>query len=351
MKNPFKTAISRSLSQVLGGEPTRAADTIKRALGTYDDTAAARNAARSSVGRSLEKTLEALRNAPGASLPSTRRQFSPPTVPEGASFEHHRFSGPEGGRDYWVYVPTRRQSQVQGVVMMLHGCTQTALDFAVGTRMNEEAEKYGFAVVYPEQTSRDNSSSCWNWFRRADQRAGSGEPALLTSLVLQAAEQLGAEAAPVFVAGLSAGGAMAAILGDTYPEVFRAVGVHSGLAPGSAHDVASAFGAMQGKATSKGTPLRCPAIVLHGSLDKTVARSNAERICGRLDRQEQRTTTQDGRRVVVTFGRNESGKPCELWMAEGAGHAWFGGSAEGTYTDQRGPNASAEIMRFFLRQR
>jgi poly(hydroxyalkanoate) depolymerase family esterase len=233
---------------------------------------------------------------------------------------------------------------------MLHGCTQNALDFAAGTLMNEEAERRGFAVVYPEQPRRENASACWNWFRPSDQAAGQGEPAILAALADEIASELRAEKGQVFVAGLSAGGAMAAILGDAYPDIFAAIGVHSGLAAGSATDMPGALRAMRGQGTAETRPLQCPAIVFHGSSDATVASVNAERITGPLTGTEERRVTEGGRQVTAVFGRSASGHQVERWIIEGAGHAWSGGSRAGSYTDPAGPDATSEMMRFFCRK-
>jgi poly(hydroxyalkanoate) depolymerase family esterase len=225
---------------------------------------------------------------------------------------------------------------------MLHGCTQDADDFARGTGMNAVAERHGLIVAYPEQGRAENPQACWNWFRPSDQVSGRGEPEVLAGLARALTAEFGTDPARVFAAGLSAGGAMAAILGVTHPEVFRAVGVHSGLPHGAAKDVLSAFAAMRGEAGA-GTVPTVPVIVFHGSADATVAPVNGARLFRAAgDTIEARGTT-GGR----SWTRQQS-VSAEHWLIDGAGHAWSGGSTEGSYADAAGPDASAEMVRFFL---
>lgn len=267
-----------------------------------------------------------------------------PETPPGARFERRHHAGPAGARDYRLYLPSTHAQGVAGLIVMLHGCTQSPEDFAAGTGMNAEAERHGFAVAWPEQTRAQNASLCWNWFRPQDQ-GRSGEAAILQGLAAAVAAELSAPR--VFVAGLSAGGAMAAILGQAYPETFAAVGVHSGLAPGSARDVISAFATMRGDAAPSGRAVGAPVIVFQGTADRTVAPVNAGRVTGRLTGAVRRAGRAPGRGFTVTEGRNAAGHPVELWSIEGAGHAWAGGSPAGSYTDPAGPDASAEMLRFF----
>lgn len=267
-----------------------------------------------------------------------------PETPPGARFERRHHAGPAGARDYRLYLPSTHAQGVAGLVVMLHGCTQSPEDFAAGTGMNAVAERHGFAVAWPEQTRAQNASLCWNWFRPQDQGRG-GEAAILQGLAAAVAAELSAPR--VFVAGLSAGGAMAAILGQAYPETFAAVGVHSGLAPGSARDVISAFATMRGDAAPSGRAVGAPVIVFQGTADRTVAPVNAGRVTGRLTGAARRAGRAPGRGFTVTEGRNAAGHPVELWSIEGAGHAWAGGSPAGSYTDPAGPDASAEMLRFF----
>ena len=221
---------------------------------------------------------------------------------------------------------------------MLHGCTQSPEDFALGTRMDLAAETAGFAVAYPAQTGAHNMQSCWNWFRPEDQGAGGGEPAILAAIARDLATELDV-GSRVFAAGLSAGGAMAAVLSETHPEVFAAVGVHSGLPAGAAVDLPSAFSAMRGERA--GRPLGGPAIVFHGTADGTVSPRNARAL---LPGDGVETQHRNG---VRSWTRLTTAQGTELWLIDGAGHAWSGGDAAGSYADAAGPDASAEMLRYF----
>ncbi|MBL9059556.1 MAG: PHB depolymerase family esterase [Mangrovicoccus sp.] len=297
--------------------------------------------------RRLREVVAGLaRKRPPVAPRQKRAQVAPP-VPDGARFEHRQYRSAHGGRDYRLYVPAGPAKNIRGVVIMLHGCTQTPEDFAVGTGMNAQADQHGLVVVYPEQTRAENPAQCWNWFRTSDQSAGAGEPAILSGLAETVAQEFGVPPGQVFAAGLSAGGAMAAILGHARPDLFGAVGVHSGLAPGSATDMVSAFAAMRGDPTAAAGPLKVPAIVFHGLADTTVAPVNGRRGAGLPGNAATQSRQVSGRNVHVTAGRNAAGHPVELWEIEGIGHAWSGGAPEGSYTDPSGPDASAEMVRFF----
>jgi poly(hydroxyalkanoate) depolymerase family esterase len=281
-------------------------------------------------------------------------------------FVSRSFSNEAGIRDYKLYVP--RGYDAAGapmpLVVMLHGCTQSPDDFAAGTRMNALAETQGFLVAYPEQAPRANGSKCWNWFRAEDQAHGRGEPALIAGIALQVAADYRVDPGRIFVAGLSAGAAMAVILGERYPDVFAAVGAHSGLPFGAAHDVASAFTAMKGGTVStaaRNRPeragARVPTIVFHGDADHTVAASNGEAIIREATTARTDALRASSRRDAAVGGRafthdrfaDASGRThAEHWRLHGAGHAWSGGSSQGSYTDPTGPDASSEMLRFFL---
>lgn len=274
-------------------------------------------------------------------------------LPDGAAFLDRRYSCAAGARRYRLYVPSTANDGLQGLIVMLHGCTQNPEDFAAGTGMNALAEAHRLIIVYPAQTGSDNSMSCWNWFRPGDQMRGAGEPAIIAGLTESLRDEYAVPKDRVFVAGLSAGGAMAAILGETYPDLYAAIGVHSGLAYGSANDVMSAFTAMRGQGGIERAPARSGGprrIVFHGSADTTVHPSNAGRIIagdGRTSRSEHGPTgeTRGYSRLVVEGADG----PHECWIIDGAQHAWAGGNASGSYTDPRGPNASEAMVRFFLR--
>ncbi|MGK2897807.1 MAG: extracellular catalytic domain type 1 short-chain-length polyhydroxyalkanoate depolymerase [Burkholderiaceae bacterium] len=287
------------------------------------------------------------------------------------SFETHEFSNHAGARSYKLYVPARTADIPPPLVVLLHGCTQSADDFAAGTRMNRLADEHGFLVVYPEQAAHANPSKCWNWFNAQDQRHGGGEPALIAGIVRAVVARHRADPHRIFVAGLSAGAAMAVILGETYPELFAAVGAHSGLPYGSAHDIPSALAAMKGGRGGKprGTGAArtkavrpVPTIVFHGDRDHTVQASNgAEIVRQARDAREaepgdatllastRRGTAPGGRSYSCTVESDAQGTAqIESWTVHGAGHAWSGGDASGSYTDATGPDASAEMLRFFL---
>jgi poly(hydroxyalkanoate) depolymerase family esterase len=275
------------------------------------------------------------------------------------------YANQAGSRPYKVYIPTSYAEQRLPLVIMLHGCTQTPDDFANGTRMNALAEEWQCFVLYPEQTHAANRSRCWNWFKRGDQRRDQGEPAILAGMTRDVMHRYRIDPGKVYVAGLSAGGAMAAVMGTAYPEIYAAVGVHSGLACGSAHDLPSALAAMRGmpaptSGDHSGSTPRAPAtptIVFHGDWDKTVHPRNGEHVVSRsleqngasgADASIERAQVPGGHAYTRTVHRDTSGRVVlEYWVVHGGGHAWFGGSSRGSYTDPKGPDATREMIRFF----
>jgi poly(hydroxyalkanoate) depolymerase family esterase len=244
---------------------------------------------------------------------------------------------------YKTYLPARGDGEPRPLVVMLHGCKQTPDDFAAGTRMNELADEMGFIVAYPEQGTAANMARCWNWCEPANQHRDVGEPSLIAGITREVIGRYNVDPARVYVAGLSAGGAMAAIMGHTYPELYAAIGIHSGLPYAAARDLPSALAAMRygGKSTSAAVPT----IVFHGDGDTTVHPRNGERV---FTSRTVENGEESGRKYTRTVS---SAKPAvEHWLVHGAGHAWSGGSASGSYTDSRGPDATRAMLRFFLPQ-
>jgi len=240
---------------------------------------------------------------------------------------------------------------------MLHGCTQNPDDFAKGTRMNALAAENNFLVLYPSQTRQANAQGCWNWFKHNHQGRDRGEPAILAAMAKEIADSHGVAPPHIYVAGLSAGGAMAAILATTHPDVFAAAGVHSGLPAGAARDLPGALAAMHGHgAQTMAGQARAGArmIVFHGDADATVHPSNGERVAqvhgGTAISVDEQSGLQHGNRACTRrLHKDAQGRVVmEQWRVHGAGHAWSGGDPSGSYTDARGPDASAEMVRFFL---
>lgn len=294
----------------------------------------------------------------------------------------HTFAGLT--RTYKLYVPPAYLGRHLPLVVMLHGCTQDPDDFAAGTGMNERARAQGFFVLYPAQSREGNPSRCWNWFNRADQQRDAGEPGLIAGLTRAVIAQYGIDARRVYIAGMSAGGAMAAIVAEAYPEIYAAVGVHSGLPRGAASNMMGALSVMKSGMANPGLfggagrmgihpagrpepRMTVPTIVFHGDADRTVHPRNGEQVIAAVlasaaaadtpggvaaggPRIEQGVSAL-GRRYTRSMHQNESGGAlAEYWVVHGAGHAWSGGQVEGSYTDETGPDATGEMLRFFFAQ-
>jgi poly(hydroxyalkanoate) depolymerase family esterase len=335
-----------------------------RVLACRDAGADRRPAAR--MRRALGEVLKLLRQVDLPALLAKFRKTPPVTVPDGAAYLTRTFACEAGSREYKLYVPGHMDGRKLPLIIMLHGCTQNPDDFAVGTRMNQLAEEHGFVVAYPRQPTKADQLACWKWFNPKDQTRDLGEPSIIAGITRAIMAELNIDAERVYVAGFSAGGAMAEIMSATYPELYAATGIHSGLAYGSATDAASASAAMSGASRPVAPPQRkrrlkrakgrVRTIVFHGASDQKVHPSNGEMILAeaRADladttRETQRDGSAGGRAYTRTVIVDASGVPqVEHWAIEGLGHAWSGGCPDGSHTDRHGPDASREMLRFFL---
>jgi poly(hydroxyalkanoate) depolymerase family esterase len=363
----FRAVMRRALATTRAFNPGESTRIIQEALGEAQPSGGGITQSmtkRSQVQRSttlrmgLAETLRNLRSS--SNLAVDRFPLQEPELPPGAKFLKLQIASASGKRDYRLYVPTH--SHPRGLIVMLHGCKQTPEDFARGTDMNSRAELEGFLVAYPFQPFSANSSSCWNWFRPEDQTREKGEPRLIAEITKSIIDEYSVPPRQVFVAGLSAGGAMAAVMGATYPDLFEAIGIHSGLPYRAAHDINSAFSAMHGKLQGPqhiqkafaGSPRY---ILFHGSSDPTVNTVNSTYLW-----EQARELHCDGTVRVDQFGAGgrivkrktvmgyDNTPLVERWLIEGAAHRWSGGNPVGSYTDKTGPKASAETIRFFLRK-
>jgi poly(hydroxyalkanoate) depolymerase family esterase len=292
-----------------------------------------------------------------------KREVSTSSRPVPGSFSVGEFAV-EGGRlRYKLYMPTGSARRRLPLVVMLHGCGQSATDFAMGTGMNALADEFGFLVLYPEQSSTANLARCWNWHRPGNQKRGAGEPATIAALTRKVIVDCNANPSRVYVAGISAGGAAAAILATAYPELFVALGVHSGLEHGDVGSVGAALSVMRNGIGTVRRGKRSPPppmIIFHGDADMVVHPSNAGGFLDHLRLSSPRALS-----ATVLRGRSDGGRDftrtthryadgpvlLQEWTIHGGGHAWSGGSRAGSYTDPSGPEASREMIRFFLARR
>lgn len=367
MNNPLDGRMADALRLVRSGRLTEVTQRLQKLLGggmalkgTFAPTPGMKGGGAASwahAGPTLDATAARVGEA-SASLPP------------GSRFLSRSFAGEAGSRGYKLFVPSGYNGQPVPLIVMLHGCTQSPDDFAAGTRMNEAAEQATCLVAYPEQSTSANMSRCWNWFNAADQQRGKGEPSLIVGIAGDAMQDHAVDRRRIYVAGLSAGGAVAATLGALYPDFFAAVGVHSGLACGAASDMQSAFAAMRHGNPGRLRPGKpdairraVPVIVFHGDRDTTVNPANAEAV---IDQSSAAAAAVQGftgsLTVATTEGRVPGGhgfsRSCYLdaageillenWTVHGSGHAWSGGSTAGSFTDPHGPDATAEMIRFFL---
>jgi poly(hydroxyalkanoate) depolymerase family esterase len=302
-------------------------------------------------------------NHPALRLRAATLQTPPSSrdiVPERARFITGSYSNPAGSRAYRLFIPSGYHGQPLPLIVMLHGCTQSPEDFAAGTRMNFIAEAQPCFVAYPAQRSEANQAKCWNWFRTTDQQRDTGEPSLIAGITRQIMREYSVDPKRIYVAGLSAGAAAAAIMGATYNDLYAAVGVHSGLACGAANDLPSALLAMrQGSGFNHQAALTkvptVPTIVFHGDRDSTVHPSNGDQVirqsinAASTETSVYRGQVAGGHAYTRTVHSDAAGRHVfEHWRIHGAGHAWSGGSSVGSYTDPRGPDATREMLRFFL---
>lgn len=325
------------------GRPLSAAFSLGDAMASADHIAR-KGVAKLTRGRSEKSIVLPPRSKPG-------------------SFITGDFRCPKGNLSYKLYTPIGSARRRMPLVVMLHGCSQSAADFAAGTGMNGLADELGFLVLYPQQSQSANLARCWNWHAPANQARGSGEPAVIAALTRHALALGRANPSRVYIAGLSAGGAAAAIIGAAYPDIFVAIGVHSGIAQGNIRSMGAAMSAMRGEARSRSTgkvrrPL--PMIVFHGDQDRVVHPSNASVFLHNMERslpgplvsQSVSGRSGKGRDFTRKIYRSKFGNiVLEDWTVHGSGHGWSGGRVTGSYTDPAGPEASREMLRFFLSRR
>jgi len=297
------------------------------------------------------------------------------------TFHSHTFSHRAGTRHYKLYIPRNyTHGRPTPLLVALHGCTQDPDNFAAATRFNMLADQYNFLVLYPQQNGTNNAGKCWNWFIPTNQARGKGEPALLAGMIDHIASHYTVDPDRVFIAGISAGAAMAVIMGACYPDYFAAIGIHSGLEFKAATNLLGAQIAMrkggpdpalQGKLAylSAGSAARVlPVIVFHGTRDDTVSPINGDQVI------QQFASTHDyaddgtaNNSVSATPSSIETGQVpggysytiytysyqgdvlLQHYVIDGMGHAWSGGSSAppATFADPGGPDASAIMWNFF----
>jgi poly(hydroxyalkanoate) depolymerase family esterase len=343
---------SRRADLIFGGAATTAQPQMVSGVGALADRA---------------KRLRSGLGLPGL---ADRAPVSTPDIePEGGQFIDATYSNAAGSRAYKLYIPSGYHGQAVPLIVMLHGCTQAPDDFAAGTRMNVVAEERTCLVVYPAQPRNANAAKCWNWFRPGDQRRGQGEPSLIAGITRQVTRDYTVDPQRVYIGGLSAGAAAAVVMGATYPDIYAAIGVHSGLACNAAKDLPSAFAAMRqgelrdtfGSGNISTIPAHgsaIPTIVFHGDRDMTVHPRNGDHViaeskrAANLPKTVHRGRVPGGHAYTRTIYSDASGTTIfEQWDIHGAGHAWSGGNPAGSFTDPRGPDASREMLRFFLQHR
>jgi len=360
MNDHVQAAMAEATRLTREGRLTEAAALIQRTLGGMSAPIARFTSA--GVPNDVEvRVVEAT-----STLPEPTIQQDTETIPSyqpGGKFVDEVYSNTAGTRSYKLYIPRNYAGQAVPLVIMLHGCTQNAVDFAAGTRMNIFADVKKFLVAYPEQVSSANNSKCWNWFQHADQQRGMGEPSLISGITRQIMNSYHVDINRVYVAGMSAGGAMAVIMAVTYPDLYAAVGVHSGLAYCAASDVRTGFQAMRRGPSQPMQQLNTviPLISFHCDHDTTVSPVNADHLINQWlqatnfeqdgsahSTKVERHQADVGQAYTRSIYHNAGGKVIvEKWLVHRAGHAWSGGSPDGSFADPKGPDASSEILRFF----
>jgi poly(hydroxyalkanoate) depolymerase family esterase len=388
MKDELLARMPEVMRLTRAGRLQEATAAIQRVLGSQATASAVNELTRRAEQAPIKGVFRILNEEPPQ--PNEARQVRParprpqpvpdraPDGVSGGQFIPGSYTNHAGTRTYKLYIPSGYRKQPLPLVVMLHGCTQNPDDFAAGTRMNQLAEEQSCLVLYPAQAQGADASKCWNWFKESDQHRDRGEPSIIAGITREIMSAYHVDPRRVYIAGLSAGGAMAVIMGMMYPDLYAATGVHSGLPYAAAHDLPSAYAAMrQGNETNggmrKGKARRVqvgeriiPIIVFHGDRDTTVHPCNGERVIAqfqailannttgpkvRLRPQAtvQRGQVENGHAYTRTIYRDAGGQAnVEHWLVHGAGHAWSGGSSSGSFTDPRGPNATQEMMRFFL---
>ena len=290
-----------------------------------------------------------------------------PSAAMPGSWEWRTYQGEGGARRYRLFVPAGRDAgKPAPLVVMLHGCTQDPDDFARGTRFNQAAAEAGVIVAWPEQTGAHQPQKCWTWYDPAHQGRG-GEAAIIAGIAREVIAAQNADPARVYVVGVSAGAAQAVNAAAAYPELFTAVGAHSGIAYRAAGNVMEGLGRMKtGSPTPDALvqPLKdalggraVPIVVIHGGADAVVAPQNGRQLFeqwaaahGWTDAKNESITGDGGREIFHTWHQGADGKTlAELLWIEGLGHAWSGGSPDGTFTDPVGPDATRVILGFLLK--
>lgn len=347
--------------------------------------ASGKTVARTPASRKPTSRASSARSTGSGKRPRRPAAPTPSSIGRG-TWRQARFTGVAGTRSYRVYIPHGlRRTTKAPLVLALHGCGQNGMDFAAGTRFSDVADKHQFVVVYPEQAVTHNGQRCWNWFRPTHQSRAQGEPAILAGIVRRVIRETAAwriDPDRIYVTGISAGGGMAVVLAATYPELFAAVGVHSAPPYRSASGPANALAAMQGRAApaqveAAATAAMPPMIIFQGTFDGTVRPVNGQRVADQWLSYHRHSAPAASRAKGVVIGdprvthasparpataRSRRGytvsrwyaggrKVLELWVVEGLGHAWSGGSSKGSYSDSRGPRATTEMWRFFSAHR